>query len=114
MRTTAVFFLAMFVLWAGNLSADQPAWKPPEGKKLIQYGWDVPNTAYVRRHIRKMERRPTFAQAHGKLHYFNGLVIQGHQEPGAVPGRHQGRAGMENLQYGSFSSRRTTHTQSRI
>jgi len=76
MARTAVVFLAMFILWAGNVSADTPSWNSPEGKKLIQYGWDVPNTAYVRRHIQEMERRPTFVQPHGKLHHFNGLVLQ--------------------------------------
>ncbi|HTL30444.1 MAG TPA: hypothetical protein VL282_14530, partial [Tepidisphaeraceae bacterium] len=33
-------------------------------KKLVGYGWDWPNTAYVRAHIREMERRP-----------FDGIVI---------------------------------------
>ncbi len=30
----------------------------PLGKKLIQYGWDVPTTEQVRRNIGRMERRP--------------------------------------------------------
>lgn len=76
MRTTAVLFSVILILRPGNLSADTPSWKPPDGKKLIQYGWDVPNTAYVRRHIQEMERRPTFVQPHDKLHHFSGLVIQ--------------------------------------
>jgi hypothetical protein len=37
----------------------------PAGKKLIEYGWDVPNPTYVREHIREMEQRP-----------FDGLIFR--------------------------------------
>ncbi|HIE03634.1 MAG TPA: hypothetical protein EYP61_02620 [Candidatus Latescibacteria bacterium] len=39
-------------------------WDRP-GKKLVEYGWDVPSPAFVRRHIRKMERLP-----------FDGIVLR--------------------------------------
>jgi hypothetical protein len=35
-----------------------------KGKKLIEYGWDVPDTRYVRDHVREMEKMP-----------FDGVVI---------------------------------------
>ena len=35
------------------------------GKKLIEYGWDSPSTAYVREHAAEMEKRP-----------FDGVVIE--------------------------------------
>ncbi len=35
------------------------------GKKLIEYGWDCPDTAYVRAHVQEMEQRP-----------FDGIVIR--------------------------------------
>lgn len=36
-----------------------------KGKKLIEYGWDCPNTAYVRQNIAEMEKHP-----------FDGVIIQ--------------------------------------
>ncbi|HPK00446.1 MAG TPA: hypothetical protein PKW60_13250, partial [Candidatus Hydrogenedentes bacterium] len=48
-----------------------PAWAKPNevplplGKRLIEYGWDVPTTEQVRKNINKMERRP-----------FDGLVFR--------------------------------------
>ncbi|MGI6460081.1 MAG: sugar-binding protein [Candidatus Hydrogenedentales bacterium] len=48
-----------------------PAWAKPNevplplGKRLIEYGWDVPTTDQVRKNINKMERRP-----------FDGLVFR--------------------------------------
>ncbi|MGQ9730486.1 MAG: sugar-binding protein [Candidatus Zipacnadales bacterium] len=53
-------------LWASitamPLGMAQPA---PLEKKLIEYGWDVPNPAYVREHIREMETWP-----------FDGLIFR--------------------------------------
>jgi len=28
------------------------------GKKIVEYGWDVPSPAYIADHIREMEKRP--------------------------------------------------------
>lgn len=39
--------------------------QPPPAKKLIEYGWDVPNPGFVREHIRDMEERP-----------FDGLIMR--------------------------------------
>ena len=48
-----------------------------KGKKLIEYGWDCPNTEYVRKNIAEMEKVP-----------FDGVVIQvmsGTGHPAASP-----------------------------
>jgi hypothetical protein len=37
----------------------------PQSKKLIEYGWDVPDAAYVRQHIAEMEKLP-----------FDGLIFR--------------------------------------
>ncbi|MDO8587913.1 MAG: hypothetical protein Q7T82_12865 [Armatimonadota bacterium] len=43
-----------------------PAWSgTAKGKKLIEYGWDVPSTEYVRQNVREMEKVP-----------FDGVVIR--------------------------------------
>jgi len=39
--------------------------QPLASKKLIEYGWDVPNPAYIRANIREMEKRP-----------FDGLIFR--------------------------------------
>ena len=43
---------------------DSPFQPGISGKKLISYGMDWPNTAYVRQHVREMEKHP-----------FDGIVI---------------------------------------
>ena len=52
------------VLGLGCLSHGQTA-RLPATKKLIEYGWDVPTPAFVRDHIREMEKRP-----------FDGLMMR--------------------------------------
>ncbi len=51
-------FLAVVAL-AGQGGGDPPA------KKLVEYGWDRPEPAFVRDHVREMERRP-----------FDGVVMR--------------------------------------
>lgn len=58
-------FAAALALLAATAAAAGPFQPATAGKKLIEYGWDCPNTAYVRQHIRQMEARP-----------FDGVVIQ--------------------------------------
>jgi len=41
------------------------AQQAPVSKKLVEYGWDVPNPTFVREHIREMEQRP-----------FDGLIMR--------------------------------------
>jgi hypothetical protein len=41
------------------------AWCGPLPKKIVEFGWDVPDTAYLREHIRDMEKRP-----------FDGVVLR--------------------------------------
>jgi len=43
------------------------AWAQPLPKKIIEFGWDVPDTAYLREHIRDMEKLP-----------FDGVVLRMH------------------------------------
>ena len=52
------------LLAAGMCYADDPA-SAGLGKKLIEYGWDVPTTDFVRAHVREMEQRP-----------FDGLIFK--------------------------------------
>src|SRR5690348_1147404 len=53
------------VVFSLCLSAHADAFKPgTEGKKIIHYGQDWPNTPFVRAHIHEMEQRP-----------FDGIVI---------------------------------------
>ena len=54
-----------FVLCVVALPACLSAQAAPSGKKLIEYGWDVPNPEFVRDHIRDMEKRP-----------FDGLIMR--------------------------------------
>ncbi len=51
-------------LYAVSISA-APLNQTTAGKKLIEYGWDCPNTAFVRQNIRQMEKRP-----------FDGVIIR--------------------------------------
>ncbi|MDH7603166.1 MAG: hypothetical protein QHI38_13590 [Armatimonadota bacterium] len=46
-------------------------------KKIIEYGWDVPDTSYLREHIREMEKIP-----------FDGVVFK--MNPRGFPGREFG------------------------
>src|SRR5215475_3478426 len=50
--------LAVFFMVGLSAIAAQPASAPAHGKKLIEFGWDEPDTAFLRKHIREMEKRP--------------------------------------------------------
>jgi len=58
-----LFSFALVALLLGEAVAI--AQQPPVRKKLIEYGWDVPNPAFVREHIRDMEKLP-----------FDGLILR--------------------------------------
>lgn len=49
--------LLLLVLCGGLLCADTTGCCKPQ-KKLIEFGWDEPNTAFMRQHIVEMERTP--------------------------------------------------------
>ncbi|MBC7287066.1 MAG: hypothetical protein H5T86_03285 [Armatimonadetes bacterium] len=56
----AAVLIAAGMVWFNGVVG---AWTTQDGpprldKKLIEYGWDVPDTTYVRDHIREMEQRP--------------------------------------------------------
>jgi hypothetical protein len=44
--------------WALAGCAALPAGPSPSAKQLIEFGWDEPDTAFMRRHIREMEQSP--------------------------------------------------------
>ena len=56
--------LCSVVLVCAEVASGQPQ-RLPAKKKLIEYGWDVPTPAFVRDHIREMEKRP-----------FDGLMMR--------------------------------------
>ena len=58
LRMLAGALAAGFALAAG-------AWASPMPKKIIQFGWGVPDTAYLREHLREMEKLP-----------FDGVVLE--------------------------------------
>lgn len=79
MMKVVLLLMALLVLSAGSEAAK---------KKLIEYGWDLPDTAYPREHIVEMERNA-----------FDGVVFK--MNPRGFPGREFGwRAfGRERFDY---------------
>src|SRR5437868_6188045 len=65
-RLPVLVVTAMLGLLAGLSIADQPKAKGNilQSKKLIEWGWDEPDTKFMRQHIEKMEQLP-----------FDGLVF---------------------------------------
>src|SRR3954452_3674067 len=65
-RHSAVFLLGLLVLTASFPTAARPGPEKgsPDGKKLIEWGWDEPDTKFMRANIEKMEQSP-----------FDGLVF---------------------------------------
>ena len=53
MRGTSVILCILAIVGGSAGRGDDP---PP--KKLIEFGWDEPDTAFMRKHIRAMENRP--------------------------------------------------------
>lgn len=68
MKALAMGIIACFIV----SSLASAAKNPYAGKKLIEYGWDVPDTAFVRAHIAEMEKVP-----------FDGVVIRVFAKPGS-------------------------------
>ena len=59
MRWICIVLLGMGVVLSGmGVQADDTPRLPESGKKLIEYGWDVPVPEYIEGHIREMEQRP--------------------------------------------------------
>ncbi|NCO34293.1 MAG: hypothetical protein AUJ92_16625 [Armatimonadetes bacterium CG2_30_59_28] len=58
MRTCTACALIIIIAVAANAQSS------PIRKKLIEYGWDTPDCAYIRQHIREMEKTP-----------FDGLIF---------------------------------------
>jgi len=48
----------LMVMVSPQVMAQESTFASVTGKKLIEYGWDVPTPEYVRDHIRDMEKRP--------------------------------------------------------
>ena len=89
--------------WRGAPShADDPVARKPPVKKLIEFGWDEPDTAFLRQHIAEMEQTPfdgcvfhvMSADPQGKRENFTWLgwgrraFTEAELEP--APGRPQG------------------------
>ncbi|UCH35887.1 MAG: hypothetical protein JSV65_05910 [Armatimonadota bacterium] len=55
----------LFGAMLGGVALAACAWAAPIEKKIVEFGWDVPDTAYLREHVRDMERLP-----------FNGVVLR--------------------------------------
>jgi hypothetical protein len=62
MIRSAVILLSLGMLLCATVGWAQRALP---SKRLIEYGWDVPEPSYVRQHIREMEQRP-----------FDGLILR--------------------------------------
>lgn len=57
MRT--IVALCMFSLVSPAAAADKPATRPAAGeRKLIEFGWDEPDTAFMRKHAAQMDASP--------------------------------------------------------
>lgn len=90
-----------------DLTGPGGIWKPvaifrehtstTNGKKLIEYGWDCPDTAYVRDHIREMEKRP-----------FDGVVIRP-TFPATQPGKRASSLGRTPFQRRRFEPAEYEH-----
>jgi hypothetical protein len=64
LRRIAQGLACLFAVLSSFIASAQPAPPTTQNKKLIAYGWDWPNTSFVRAHIADMEKRP-----------FDGIVI---------------------------------------
>lgn len=80
------FHFLLLLLCCASVASAQTSQPSPKGKKLIEYGWDAPDTAFVRDHIREMEQHP-----------FDGVVIEVRPRP--IDGQRQ-----HSLGRGCFSS----------
>src|SRR5262249_45796641 len=74
-RWIVALIVGMALGAAGSAAGEDAG--PPRSKKLIEFGWDEPDTAFLRRHIAQMEQAP-----------FDGCVFHvvarnadGHEEP---------------------------------
>jgi len=84
-------FLAILVL---AVTAASTAAEQGKSKKLIEFGWDEPDTAFMRAHVAEMEQTP-----------FDGCVFHanatdGEGEAGFV---HVGVLGEEGIQLGAVA-----------
>ena len=60
-RIIPLSFIILIPLLAGavlSCAAAHTTGESSGGKKLIEYGWDVPSAAYLKEHIREMETKP--------------------------------------------------------
>ena len=56
---TTLAALAVVALLGGTAGrAGEPADRQPPWKHLIEFGWDEPDTAFLRRHVAEMETTP--------------------------------------------------------
>lgn len=84
---------AVICAFASGSQAVPAKTNPFSGKKLIEYGWDVPSTRFVREHVREMEKVP-----------FDGVVIKVLPKPDSSEGT-------ESLGWKAWSKTRLTPEQ---
>ena len=87
--TAAIVFFASYSLALAAPPAGEPTTRD---KKLIQYGWDAPDTAYLRKHVKRMEASP-----------FDGIVLT--VRPAAGEGK---LGGTDSLSWTAFQRKRFT------
>src|SRR5213079_2113330 len=75
---TICFFLFTCVLVQSFWTRAAGFTPTTQGKKLIEYGWDCPDAAFVHAHLKEMEARP-----------FDGVVIR---TPKPAPPGQRGRS----------------------
>lgn len=64
-RIPLCVLVAILSVAVGGVWAQEAAQTPGAGKKIIEYGWDVPTPSFIAEHIREMEQRP-----------FDGLIFR--------------------------------------
>ena len=70
MRTfVLIFALAALSLTFGDTCVAQTTPSTASGKKLIQYGWDAPDTAYLRTHVEEGKNHFTPAEWQSAVHF---------------------------------------------
>jgi hypothetical protein len=50
--------ILLVLLFGGPEAGAQPASRPAHAKKLIEFGWDEPDTAFMKAHVVEMEKTP--------------------------------------------------------
>ena len=77
LRSCATMFIACLFAASAGVYAQGPATQPGDGKKLIEFGWDEPDTTFMKAHIEQMERTPF----NGCVFHVNSVGADGAKKP---------------------------------